>query len=145
MTIKSVFKQKAEKIRSEISNLEKAKQKAEKRAYAKVQRERIKQFEQRFEKFLPMFAADGITYKYHLKDPRYQYQGGYIEFKMGKKKLRMDYDSSTDYRFEFNEYEGKRSGQDIYWDWLNQEDGEERFILFITEGLIEKSEPQYEF
>ena len=108
----------------------------------------LKDFKETFKEYLPLLDEAGIKYSAHFNDPRYEYQGSYIQFEMqrtdkqphvakimGPKVLKMDFDNGMSYRYEYVPYNSRVNdgicGKSVYGNWPKKD-----LILFIYNGLF---------
>lgn len=141
----STLREMAAKIRQAEEEQKLAEAQGKEEAYNHMCAEKIKEFEEGFDKFIPMLREEGITYSFHLNDKNYEHMGSYIEFKQGSKTLRMDYKNPNSFRLEYVPYsEGLQIsyGTMQYDNWINNNVNQNKFIMFIVEGLIERPEPK---
>lgn len=90
----------------------------------------LEQFEAAFHDELPLLQEAGIKCSAHWNNERYEAYGKHIKFVLGDKELKMDFESSTQYRYE-HAWKGNRKRMTMRlgaWD-------KDRFYIFIAEGL----------
>lgn len=145
----STLRNRAKEIREKNAKIEMRDSKILNDLYTKYRKQAIVKFEQVFERFLPMFKEEEISYEYHLNDinelknPSFS-EGGYIQFRQNHKTLKMDcrYVGTLSFRFKYTCKTPDESASNMQYLFdFNQPQNEEKFILFIVEGLIEKPEP----
>ena len=90
------------------------------------------EFEKGFLNELPLLKEENIKWSVHLQNNRYEHFGCYIQFKLGKRILKMDFLNAKQYRYEFNPY--GNSGQLGTMNYDNWE--KEQFLVWIYDNLI---------
>jgi len=112
-------------------NAEREKQKKE---YLDAVESLAQSFRDSFVHYLVMLKEAGIKWTAKFNDQRYiESSGGYIEFVRGKKTLLMDFNSGTNYRYEYtgSKLRPERTGTMVFDNW-----DKDMFVIFIYNGLI---------
>lgn len=95
------------------------------------------EFIEGFGDVLDLLLAAGIGWEAKYQDPLYTFKGGYIEFTLKDKSLKMDFSSADSYRLCYVPYEESRKGvcPMVYSDW-----SKDAFIVWVYRNLMVEEE-----